>query len=313
MPMVQELLAGASLDELSAFVAVAEAGSFTTAATKVQRDASVISKRISALEKRLGARLFARTTRNVTLTEVGERFHQRVAAALEELGSASREASDLATTPRGLLRIAAPLAFGRRWIAPLLPRFIAEFPDIRVDVRFSDRYVDMVSEGFDIAVRIGVLADSALTARKVGNYRTLLAASPGYVARHGAPETPDDLTRHACLGFTGHAAWPKWELENRGRRVAVQPHCPIVADSSEALLAAALNDGGVMLAPDWLIGEYLSDGRLVEVLNGWTSATDGAVHIAYPSGRIVPAKARVFAKAVQTHLSAGWAPRRADP
>ncbi|MNU29583.1 HTH-type transcriptional regulator DmlR [compost metagenome] len=311
--MMHELLAGVSLDELSTFVAVAEAGSFTSAAKTMQRDASVISKRVSALEKRLGARLFARTTRNVVLTEVGERFHQRVATALEELARAGREASDLATTPRGLLRIAAPLAFGRRWIAPLLPRFIAEFPDIRVDVRFSDRYVDMVSEGFDIAVRIGALPDSALTVRKVGTYRTLLAASPGYIARHGAPETPDELTRRACLGFTGHAAWPKWELENRGRRVAVHPHCPIVADSSEALLAAALNDGGVMLAPDWLIGEYLGDGRLVEVLNGWTSATDGAVHIAYPSGRIIPAKARVFTEAVQAHLPKGWAPRRADP
>lgn len=144
--MMHELLAGVSLDELSTFVAVAEAGSFTSAAKTMQRDASVISKRVSALEKRLGARLFARTTRNVVLTEVGERFHQRVATALEELARAGREASDLATTPRGLLRIAAPLAFGRRWIAPLLPRFIAEFPDIRVDVRFSDRYVDMVSE-----------------------------------------------------------------------------------------------------------------------------------------------------------------------
>lgn len=304
---MQEFGTRGDFEELTAFVAVAEAQSFVKAASTLARDASVLSRRVSQLEARLGVRLLARTTRRVALTEVGAAYYQRVRSLLDQLEAAGQEASDFAGSPRGLLRVALPMAFGRLWVAPLIPPFLARHPEIRVDARFSDRLVDLVAEGFDVAVRLGVLRDSSLTARKVASYRNVLAASPGYLAQHGEPGTPADLAHHACLGFTSHASWPDWPLAKGGRAHPVQPKGPLVADNSELLLLAAIEGTGIVLAPEWLAGAALRDGRLVEVLPGWAGKTEGGIYIVLPPGRLVPAKTRVFVDEMAGALQNAWA------
>ena len=265
---MQELLERGGFEQLAAFVAVAECGSFAEAAKKVGRDASLVSKRLSQLEQRLGVLLLSRTTRRVALTEVGALYYRRVQGILEELANASREASDAAVSPQGLLRVSLPVTFGRQWITPLLPSFLARHPQIRIDARFSDRFVDVVAEGFDVAIRVGALRDSSLTSRRIASYRNILVAAPSYLATNWTPRPPSDLLKHACLSFTGHAAWPDWPLIREGKRQTIRPSGPLTSDNSEAVLVAALEGAGIAFIPDWLAGPTLREGRLVEVLLG---------------------------------------------
>lgn len=296
----------ASVEELKTFIAVADLGSFAEAARRMGRDTSVLSRRINALELKLGVRLLARTTRAVVLTEAGAQYHRRVQTILDELEAANREIGDIAATPRGLLRISAPLAFGRRWITPLLPAFVAAFPDIRVDVRFTDRHVDLVADGFDLAVRVGQLADSTYVTRRIGTYRTMLVAAPSYLAERGAPARPEELNDHACLSFTGLGTWPRLPLTKGGKRIVVEMNGPIISDSAEILVDAAVAGSGIILAPDWHVIDHLRRGELVEVLPGWSAANDGPVNIILPPGRIIPAKSRAFIERVSDHLRDGW-------
>ena len=307
---MQELFEHGRLSFLTAFIAVAETGSFTAAAQKVGRDASVISRRVSELEERLGVRLLSRTTRRVALTEVGALYHRRVQALLDELESASREASNAAASPQGLLRVALPVTFGRLWVASLLPSFLVRHPQIRIDARFSDRLVDVVADGFDVAIRIGVLRDSSLTARKLATYRTLLVAAPGYLAARGKPRSPADLAEHACLGFTGLATWPDWPLAKDGKRTTVRASGPLTADNSEVVLQAAIEGAGIAFMPDWLVGPAVRGGKLVEVLPGWGARGEGGVYSILPPGRLVPAKARLFVDEIAKAIKAGWAGRK---
>jgi len=306
---MQELFERGGLEQLAAFVAVAETGSFTEAAKRLGRDASIVSRRVSQLEQQLGVRLLSRTTRRVALTEVGALYHRRVQGILEELANASREASDVAATPQGLLRVSLPVTFGRQWIAPWLPAFLTRHPQIRIDARFSDRVVDVVAEGFDVAIRVGILRDSSLTSRRLASFRTLLVAAPSYLAAHGKPRTPDDLKTHACIGFTGYASWPDWSLAKEGKRKTVRPAGPFVADNSEAVLMAAIAGAGITFAADWLAGSALREGKLVEVLPGWGGKTEGGVYAILPPGRLIPAKTRLFVDEVARAIKAGWAGR----
>jgi DNA-binding transcriptional LysR family regulator len=303
---MQELLEPGGLEQLAAFVAVAESASFTAAAKELGRDASVISRRVSQLEQRLGVRLLSRTTRRVALTEVGALYHRRIQGVLDELASASVEASDRAASPQGLLRVSLPATFGRQWIAPLLPSFLARHPQIRIDARFTDRKVDVVAEGFDVAIRVGVMRDSSLTSRKLASYKNLLVAAPGYLASHGRPRAPTDLLNHACLGFTGYAAWPDWPLTKAGKRKTVRPAGPLIADNSEVLLMAAMEGAGIVLTPDWLAGPAMRAGKLVEVLPGWAGKGDGGVCAILPPGRLIPAKTRLFVDEIAKSIKAGW-------
>ena len=304
---MQELLERGGLEELAAFVAVAESGSFTEAAKKLGRDASVISRRISQLEQRLSVRLLSRTTQRVSLTEAGALYFRRVQALLDELASASLEVSGIAASPQGLLRVSLPVTFGRQWIAPLLPSFLARHPQIRIDARFTDRPVDVVAEGFDVAIRVGMLRDSSQTSRRIASYRNLLVASPGYLAAHGEPQEPDDLVNHACLGFTGFADWPDWPLTKEGKRKTVRPTGPLIADNSEALLMAATEGVGITFTAGWLAGPAIHAGRLVEILPGWGGKGEGGVYAIMPPGRLLPAKARVFVDEIAKSIKAGWA------
>jgi DNA-binding transcriptional LysR family regulator len=303
---MQELLDRAGLEEIEAFVAVAELGGFAAAATRVGRDASVVSRRVSLLEKRLGVRLLARTTRRVSLTEAGTLYFKRVQVVLEELAVANQEVSERAGSPRGLLRISVPDTFGRRWLAAMIPNFLAAHPEIRADVRYSDRFVDLVAEGFDVAVRVGILRNSSLVSKKIAEHRMLLCASPGFLAERGTPKSPNDLAGMPCLGFTPHSFWPDWPLQKAGKRKTIRPMGPLVTDNAEAALVAAIAGLGVVLAADWLAGPALRSGKLVEVLPGWTVKGDGGVYAVMPPGRLVPAKTRAFVEFLSTSLRGLW-------
>ncbi len=272
----------------------------------VGRDATIISRRISRLEKKLGVRLLSRTTSKVALTEVGNQYYQRVRRILEDLSSAGEEASDLASKPQGLLRISVPVTFGRQWVAPALPGFLAKHPQIRVDAAFSDRFVDLVAEGFDVVIRLGALKDSTNTATWIAPSETALFASPGYLRAHGVPSHPEDLSSHACLGFTSHASWPEWILVSKDSQRAIKPSGPMTADNSEALLAAAIEGLGIVLTPDWLAGPAVKSGSLVRILQGWQGVANGGIHAVMPPGRLVPAKTRVFVEHISTTIRTAW-------
>ncbi|MER8705447.1 LysR family transcriptional regulator [Mesorhizobium sp. M0751] len=287
----------AALVEMAAFAAIAEARSFTKAAARIGRDATILSRRLASLEERLGVRLLHRTTRSVSLTEAGSEFLVRVRAILAAVDEAEAAASAHAGGgPRGVLRLALPGSFGRMWIGPLLPQFLAEFPDVRIEAEFSNRFVDLVAENFDVAVRLGALEDSRLVARKVATRRRLLCAAPSYLARRGTPTEPEALLEHSCLGFSGFQTFPAWEMtDSSGRRVSIEVSGPLVTDDAEVLVEAAVQGVGLMMSTDWLVGRELADGRLVPVLEDWTLADEGAVYVVMPSAKGQAAKTRAFA------------------
>ncbi|HIE9185984.1 TPA: LysR substrate-binding domain-containing protein [Klebsiella variicola subsp. variicola] len=290
-------------DELMAFVCVAEAGSFIGASLRLERDASVISRRVSHLEKKLGVRLLVRTTRSVTLTEAGTWFLQRARTALDELSAASREVGDFAATPQGTLRVSLPVTFGRELIAPMFPDFLQAYPDIRLDAHFLDRQVDIVAEGFDAVIRLGNVRDSTLTGRELGAFRSQLIASPAYLQRYGEPTHPEQLAAHRCLGFTHHPDWPYWILENGREHIQVTPAGPLTTNISEALLTAVIRATGIALLPGWMVNQAVQCGELVRVLPDWRSAARVSVYALMPPGTLVPAKTRVFIDAVCQQLA----------
>ncbi|MER8388133.1 LysR family transcriptional regulator [Mesorhizobium sp. M0166] len=294
---MQQSYEPAALAEMAAFAAIAEARSFTKAAARIGRDATILSRRLASLEERLGVRLLHRTTRSVSLTEAGSEFLARVRAILAAVDEAEAAASAHAGGgPRGVLRLALPGSFGRMWIGPLLPQFLAEFPDVRIEAEFSNRFVDLVAENFDVAVRLGALEDSRLVARKVATRRRLLCAAPSYLTRRGTPTEPEALLEHSCLGFSGFQTFPAWEMtDSTGRRVSIEVSGPLVTDDAEVLVEAAVQGVGLMMSTDWLVGRELADGRLVPVLEDWTLADEGAVYIVMPSAKGQAAKTRAFA------------------
>ncbi|WP_430252424.1 LysR family transcriptional regulator [Neorhizobium sp. DAR64860/K0K1] len=281
-------------DDMLAFVAVARSGSFRQAAQQLGRDASVISRRIGQLERRLGVRLLVRTTRSVTLTEAGSHYFQRLRHAIDELDLATREVSGFAADPQGTLKISLPVTFGRLVVAPLLPQFLRQYPQIKIEAQFQDRTVDIVEEGFDVVIRIGVLRGSTLMAKRLGSFWSILVASPVYVAERGSPRTPTELESHACLGFTRHPDWPSWILEREGKQTPVRPEGPMVADSSEFILYAALDHTGIALLPYWMVTRHLAEGSLVPVLPEWRSIREINIFAVMPPGTLMPAKTRLF-------------------
>lgn len=287
---------GNHIAEIAAFAAVAEQGSFTKAATVLERDATVLSRRVQSLERRLGVRLLTRTTRHVALTEAGAGFLARAQAIVAALADAEEEAATLGSgEPRGTLRLALPATFGRMWIAPYLPEFMAQYPQVRIEASYTNRFVDLVTEGFDVAVRLGELADSGLVARRIAPRRRLLCAAPSFLERHGAPKRPEDLARLPCLAFTGLATHPNWTFGNtRGERITVRADGPLTSDDAAALVHAAVEGLGITLSTDWLVGRELATGTLVPVLEEWLPEDDGAVYTVVPSNRLVPAKTRAF-------------------
>lgn len=286
---------GTEFEQITAFLAAVEHGGFTAAGQMLGRDGSILSRRVTALEKRLGVRLMERTTRRLALTEAGEAFHQRMRVALEALQEVEQDTAAAATGVRGTLRIALPATFGRMWVAPILPAFLATYPDLAVETAFGDRFVDLVAESFDVAVRIGTLTDSRLVARRLAPSRRLLCASPAYLQAHGTPVRPADLAQHACLGFSRLASHPLWLLRDGDKATAIRIAGPLVTDDAQSLVQAAASGTGIAMVSDWLVGPELCSGRLVPVLPDHPVESNEAIYLVHPSARLVPAKTRAFA------------------
>lgn len=305
MQMLHELTPSISLDELSAFIAVAECHGFNGAAVRLKKDASVISRRIGRLEKKLGIRLFSRTTRHVSLTEAGSAFFKRIRAALEQIQEAASETSALVALPQGTLKIALPITLGQRWIMPRMRLFMSRYPHIRIEAHFADRIVDLVSEGYDVAIRAGKLTDSSLLSRGIARFRYHLFASPEYLEQNGTPSSPGQLRQHVCLGFIHHATWPEWELTDGENIFRFPPESPLIADNSEALLRAAVDGIGIVQIPHWLAQADIREGKLRQILTPWQSVAENGIYAVMPPGRLVPEKTRVFIEFIISEIQTG--------
>jgi DNA-binding transcriptional LysR family regulator len=285
---------GAGFDEVIAFLAAFDEGSFTAASAALSRDPSIVSRRVSTLESRMGIRLLERTTRRLAPTEAGMLYYQRMRAAFGMMDEAAAKVWQGNSVASGLLRIALPATFGPRWVAGMLPDFLSSFPQVTLEAEFSDRYIDLVHERFDLAVRIGTLENSSLIARTLASNERIAVASPDYIARHGAPAAPDDLARHCCLVNPRLKGYPSWRFHRNGSGTTVTVKARMIADDSSSLATAAVAGLGITVCARWLLADELADGRLVHVLPEWQFEHSGNIHLVRPSARYTPVKTRVF-------------------
>jgi len=283
-----------NLTDIAVFVRVVDSGSFTKAATQLGLSRAVVSKYISRLEARLGARLLNRTTRRLSLTEAGAALYANSRDALGQIEEAETEISKLQAEPRGLLKINAPMSFGILHIAPALPAFLARYPDITVEMLMDDRIVDLVEEGFDLAIRIARLADSALVASKIAPCRQVVCAAREYLERQGVPIHPEDLRNHNCIVYTYASSPNVWRFIGlNGNAVTVPVRGNLRVNSGLAEREAALQGLGVIILPTFYVGEDIRAGRLQAVLTNF-KARELTVYAVYPERKYLAPKVRVF-------------------
>ena len=281
------------LTGMAVFARVVEAQSFTTAATQLGMSRSAVSKAIAGLENRLGARLLNRTTRRLALTEVGQAFYERCARIVAEAEDAELAVSRLQAAPRGVLRLSAPVSFGILHLAPALPGFMQRYSELRVEIDLADRMVNLIEEGYDLAVRIGALPDSSLIARRLADNNMVVCAAPSYWRRRGKPSEPRDLTGHACLTYAYQRNPNEWPFVGPGGRFNVRVDGPLLSNNGDLSIAAALAGLGIVVSPCFLCGSHLAEGRLEAVLQDWMPPP-GGIHAVYPHGRHLSAKVRAF-------------------
>ncbi len=291
------------LHEMEVFVAVAVAGSFAKAGARLRISPPAVTRAISSLEDRLGARLFNRTTRSLSLTEAGARFLESARRLLTDLDVAEKSAAGETAVPHGRLTVTTSVTFGRSVLAPIVCAFLAAHPRITVSVLLLDRIANLVEEGIDVAVRIGELPDSSLVARRVGEVRRVLVASPGYLAKRGQPEAPADLKLHSIIAFTGLMPNREWRfVDRRGpNHVSFTPRLEI-NDAVAAIGAVEMGDG-ITIALSYMVAQQIREGRLVPVLDQF-SPPPAPVHIVYPQGRLVAPKVRAFVDFARPRLRA---------
>lgn len=284
---------------LRLFVRVASSGSFAEAARHFDLPASSVSRHIAGLERTLGQRLLYRHTRAVRLTDAGERYYQDIRQVLESLDVATEQVIGGATHPQGVLRINAPVAFGRRHIAPLLARFQDENSAVEVELTLSDAFIDPVQEGADVVIRVGALDDSSLVARQLAMQRFVACAAPDYLARHGEPHHPEALSAHNCLIYKGTRGEQPWyfftQESTQAQRYPVTGN--LYSNNAESLVEAALQGQGIVLFPTWLLFDALRDGALVPILEHYHpmgEATRQGIHAIYPENRLRSQKVATF-------------------
>lgn len=282
-----------NLAGMAVFAAVVEARSFSSAAVRLALSKSAVSKQVSRLEDRLGARLLNRTTRRLSLTEVGETFYRHCVRVLEEAEAAEQAVTHLHEEPRGRIKINAPMSFGILHLADAIPDFLARHPQVTVDIDLSDRFVDLIEEGYDLAIRIANLNDSSLIARRLAPVRRIVAGSPAYFAEHGVPERPADLKDHNCLRYTYVADGREWRFRGSDGEEAIEVSGSMRANNSDVLRGAALAGVGLMMAPTFIVGDEVRAGRLRPVLTEFEIA-DLGIYAVYPHKRHLSPKVRAF-------------------
>jgi DNA-binding transcriptional LysR family regulator len=270
-------------------VAVADAGGLSPAAQRLGVSKSIVSRRLARLEKSLGTTLLSRSTRGTSLTEAGATFREHATRIAGE-ADAARDALSPEGTVRGRLRVAAPLSFSATTFAPILAELAKRYPDLEVQASFSDRLVDLVAEGFDAAIRLGMLADSNLVARRIATFGGALVASPAYIEKHGSPRTPEELLSHATINRIND----EWPLMHDGKRITIHPrNTRFTADNGAALVPAVLAGLGIALMPNFLIADHLATGALVVVMPDYPLPEAG-VYVVRPPGGSPPCKVRVL-------------------
>lgn len=290
------------LNEILVFTKVAQVGSFTRAARELELPKSTVSRKVSELEIRLGARLLQRTTRKVSLTDVGAAFHQRCARIVAQMEEAEEEVSWTQEAPRGLLRVTAPNGFAAL-LCPVLSEFLRTFEQARLEVVFTDRKMDLVGEGIDLAVRVGPLADSTLIARLLGRGQGHLMASPAYLKRFGIPRTPNDLNHHTFLLFGAAQDGGRWKLVKGSRTVTVEGSSRLVANDFDVLAEMAMAGHGIARLPVQKYAVRPSARRLTRVLPGW-HGTPVPIYAVYPTTRHLAPKSKAFLEILVAHLPA---------
>lgn len=271
------------LDDMRIFVATVDAHNFTAAANRLNLSKQFVSRRVMALEEALGVRLLIRNTRKLAVTELGQEFYERARRILGEVEEAEQAMSLRRGAPHGLLRVSAPMSFGMVHLSPLVAMFLKKHGDVRFDMELSDRTVDVVGEGFDMAIRIGTLADSTLIAQKLAAVQMVACCSPQYLRRRGTPAMPTDLQRHACLLY-GHGGPTTWEFIVEGAHESVEVRGPLRANNGELIRDAAMAGLGIALLPDFIVSGGLRNGQLVPVLEPYLPRVS-ALYAVYPQHR----------------------------
>lgn len=292
--------------EMQAFVSVVDAGSFVRAADVLDTSKAAISRHVAELEQRLGVRLLNRTTRKLSLTDDGQTFYHRCSEILASVGEAESDLSSRSAEASGLLRISAPVTFGILHLAPLWGEFLSQHPKVEMDVSLSDRTVDLVEDGFDLAIRISSTPHPNLIARHLASTRMVLCASPKYLKRRGMPKQPQDLAGHDVISYSYWSSRDEWKFDGPEGQVAVKTHPRIHANNGDTCLAAALQHQGIILQPSFLVERHLRSGDLKEIIPAYQSVELG-IFVIYASRRQLPLKLRhLIDFLVEAFRKPGW-------
>jgi DNA-binding transcriptional LysR family regulator len=282
-----------TLTSMKVFAAVVETGSFAAASDRLDMSRAMTSKYVAHLEEHLGTRLLQRTTRKLTLTESGATYYERCVQILADISEAEEGALHLTEAPRGTLRLTVPVSFGILHMGPVISDYMKQYPDVKVDLLVTDRRVDLLEEGLDMAIRIGSLSESGLVAKKFASDRVVICGSPEYLQRLGTPKTPAELAQHNCLTYSLSATGDEWKMEGPDGQHTVKVSGSLRATNGDLVKLAALGGVGLMRQPLFICGEDLRAGRLVEVLPEYRSDSMG-IYAVYPSRKHLSAKVRTF-------------------
>ncbi len=286
------------------FAKVAEEGSFAAAAATMGVSVATVSRAVTRLEERLGGRLFNRTSRRLALTDYGHTLAERAAKIYADAEEAEDFARETSSRPRGLIKLAAPLSFGARWVAPLLPEFFRIYPDIAVDLHLTDAHADLIGEGFDAALRIAIMEDSSLAARLIAPVRRFVVASPAYLSRYGRPQHPHDLGAHQCLTYVNRTKRDVWRFTHQsGEECTITPTGALRVSSVEALLPMLVAGLAITELPEFVATQYFADKQLEPILTDWR-LPEGGLYFVTPTARARPAKISALADFFISRLAA---------
>jgi DNA-binding transcriptional LysR family regulator len=292
-------------EALAIFAKVVELRSFAGAASELALSKATVSKAVGRLEERLGARLFNRTSRRLALTDAGQKLAERAARLLADGEAAENEALAQSAVPRGLVKLAVPMSFGVKNVAPLLPEFLQTYPEVSIDLHLSDATVDLIGDGFDAGLRIARLPDSSLIARRLCGMPRFAVAAPSYLKRYGRPTHPMQLAQHKCFGYAYLSTPNVWHYTNAaGEQASVRPGGPLRVNNGEAVMPALIAGLGITDLPEFIVGDAIASGEVEVILKGWKQP-EGAVHLVTPPGGPRPARVEVLAEFLSTKFAKG--------
>lgn len=290
---------------LAIFAKVVELRSFAAASAELALSKATVSKAVTRLETRLGARLFNRTSRRLALTDAGQKLSERATRLLSDGEAAENEALAQSVAPRGLVRLAVPMTFGVKAVAPILPEFLKAYPEVSIELHLSDARVDVIGDGFDAVLRIARLPDSSLIARRLCEVPRYTVAAPSYLKQHGRPTHPMHLAQHRCFGYAYLSTPDTWHYTNAaGEQASVRIAGPLRVNNGEAIMPALLAGLGIADLPDFIAGDAIASGEVEVILKGWKQP-EGAVHLVTPPGGPRPARVEVLAEFLAAHFAKG--------